>query len=225
MKSDDDLLYDLFDAIRDLRTAYRRFSEAKPTVVDASIAADRRLHRVFALLDNPQIVQNLNGKIAKVKAKDDPSQLKAEYAGKISETLITERKLLSHLGMSRKDAEEFLTKHYHAEWHGFGKIESVEDLKSLLMSAHRDYIRIIQASRDEAQNRQDATALAHSNARKVKKAKKRNGHRAAYSAVFGVGVIAVNALGKVFPISYAIGGTALMQSGRDFIDYLHGDDD
>jgi hypothetical protein len=215
------ILQPLFDSLEDLRQSYVRFSRGIPSVSEAAKNCDTALKKALSHLGDPDVSEILDTLIADAQEQvKTPDQLRQNYEENTIELLSQERRLLEHAGFKPEESRRFLEEFFQADWAKASHISNVEDLKEALIKAHRAYISAINDARDREKNREIAQQFRNRSPRKVKKQKKTSGQKSMFSALFGVSVISVDAIGGVFPLSFALGGAAIWQSGRDFIDYI-----
>jgi hypothetical protein len=189
--------------LKKLENAYNKLARGIPSPGMAESVADQALDRVLTRLLDDELVSTLDNLIRETRESLDTKPDKVDK--KSTQTALElEAKILREYGLRFEDVVEFFAIVQEIE-HDHGKLVSdTKELRESLKSLHEHYKAEIRGSREDT--------------RKLKKKRKRKVLQGAASATVGTIVIAVDiSHPPLFPLSFSLGGGALLQAMRDLI--------
>ena len=204
------------ERIRNFERAARKYVKAQPTAEESEGVLNRVFADLIASLEQPEVKRAVEGYLAQVhrEAHEKATKLLADPETLKGLPMSQEWRVANSMGFSKRRALEILTSHKHDASVIVQLPATMADLRTKLVTA-RDAV-IKEVSQLRKMSKKELTT-------KQKRRRKRDILRGTMSSAFGVGVIVGNSVLVVGlgiatgALSYALGGTALHQAGRDFI--------
>ncbi|MUL39504.1 hypothetical protein [Gloeocapsopsis dulcis] len=197
----------LLQEIKELWKTYRKSERAVPNPSQAETNANLVLSRVLTLLEQDVVAAELDELIDSARSQllRLPQTTRTQLQENRDELISRETQATSLFLLKPADIDElvdlFLVQHLDS----IGNLlSSSDDLKSKLPAIHGAIVKGYKSARSKP--------------RKQKKSRKRKIAQGAFRTTTGISLIAVDtALPELATFSYALGGSALLQAGADFI--------